>query len=149
MKGSAITGPVGKEAADLWPVSTPRSPLRMDRFADGWIAYRLELRRGDVKKYLFISFVAHNFRWFFFLQVIIQKTRNCLASKDTRSPCCATWGMGDCEEGTEAVPHRGLYVLPTYNATLCRSSSLAPHHGTHSACILVFPPRQKTHRLRP
>lgn len=22
MKGSAITGPVGKEAADLWPVST-------------------------------------------------------------------------------------------------------------------------------
>ena len=24
MKGSAITGPVGKEAAELWPVSQPR-----------------------------------------------------------------------------------------------------------------------------
>lgn len=23
MKGSAITGPVGKEAAELWPVSSP------------------------------------------------------------------------------------------------------------------------------
>lgn len=23
MKGSAITGPVGKEAAELWPVSLP------------------------------------------------------------------------------------------------------------------------------
>jgi len=27
MKGSAITGPVGKEAAELWPVSTPTIPL--------------------------------------------------------------------------------------------------------------------------
>jgi len=26
MKGSAITGPVGKEAADLWPVSYPHFP---------------------------------------------------------------------------------------------------------------------------
>ena len=26
MKGSAITGPVGKEAAELWPVRTPRCP---------------------------------------------------------------------------------------------------------------------------
>lgn len=26
MKGSAITGPVGKEAAELWPVSCPASP---------------------------------------------------------------------------------------------------------------------------
>jgi len=26
MKGSAITGPVGKEAADLWPVSYPYFP---------------------------------------------------------------------------------------------------------------------------
>ena len=25
MKGSAITGPVGKEAAELWPVSSPKS----------------------------------------------------------------------------------------------------------------------------
>lgn len=25
MKGSAITGPVGKEAAELWPVSHPDS----------------------------------------------------------------------------------------------------------------------------
>lgn len=27
MKGSAITGPVGKEAADLWPVRPPYSKL--------------------------------------------------------------------------------------------------------------------------
>ena len=26
MKGSAITGPVGKEAAELWPVSAERFP---------------------------------------------------------------------------------------------------------------------------
>lgn len=28
MKGSAITGPVGKEAAELWPVST--TPIDID-----------------------------------------------------------------------------------------------------------------------
>lgn len=27
MKGSAITGPVGKEAAELWPVCSPCLPL--------------------------------------------------------------------------------------------------------------------------
>ena len=27
MKGSAITGPVGKEAAELWPVSSTLYPL--------------------------------------------------------------------------------------------------------------------------
>jgi hypothetical protein len=30
MKGSAITGPVGKEAAELWPVSTPKVMRRVD-----------------------------------------------------------------------------------------------------------------------
>ena len=32
MKGSAITGPVGKEAAELWPVRTPDPPTP-DTFA--------------------------------------------------------------------------------------------------------------------
>lgn len=31
MKGSAITGPVGKEAAELWPVSTFLQPGRLSR----------------------------------------------------------------------------------------------------------------------
>lgn len=30
MKGSAITGPVGKEAAELWPVSYPADCQRLD-----------------------------------------------------------------------------------------------------------------------
>lgn len=29
MKGSAITGPVGKEAAELWPVSYPADCQRL------------------------------------------------------------------------------------------------------------------------
>ena len=45
MKGSAITGPVGKEAAELWPVRdippwTPKEHTRLTHTA----AYRLQLR---------------------------------------------------------------------------------------------------------
>ena len=49
MKGSAITGPVGKEAADLWPVSLAE-PLNQctRRISDGCIAYRLQFWCGDV-----------------------------------------------------------------------------------------------------
>ena len=33
MKGSAITGPVGKEAAELWPVSADFFPFLGNKFA--------------------------------------------------------------------------------------------------------------------
>lgn len=46
MKGSAITGPVGKEAADLWPVCVALSNL--GRWLTELTAYRLQLGRGDV-----------------------------------------------------------------------------------------------------
>lgn len=42
MKGSAITGPVGKEAAELWPVST-LIPLRQ-QYTYMFLAYRIQLR---------------------------------------------------------------------------------------------------------
>ena len=55
MKGSAITGPVGKEAAELWPVSTTNAfssicisfyvMLMTDLINT---AYRQQLWRGDV-----------------------------------------------------------------------------------------------------
>lgn len=50
MKGSAITGPVGKEAAELWPVSRDGTY----NGSHGWrltadIAYRLQLWCGDVR----------------------------------------------------------------------------------------------------
>lgn len=48
MKGSAITGPVGKEAAELWPVS--RIDICKQAFQlIGFLAYREQLRRGDVR----------------------------------------------------------------------------------------------------
>jgi large subunit ribosomal protein L23e len=56
MKGSAITGPVGKEAAELWPVRVP--PIFLGKPAMGkqslaniepFPAYRLQLRRRHVK----------------------------------------------------------------------------------------------------
>lgn len=57
MKGSAITGPVGKEAAELWPVSfSPRS-AHEKAFAI-WIsltprtAYCQQLRCCHVKRFL-------------------------------------------------------------------------------------------------
>jgi hypothetical protein len=50
MKGSAITGPVGKEAAELWPVSTTPSTLTLvSRNANIFgTAYRLQLWCRDV-----------------------------------------------------------------------------------------------------
>jgi large subunit ribosomal protein L23e len=47
MKGSAITGPVAKEAAELWPV---RRPARTSLFcANSPAAYRLQLRCRHVR----------------------------------------------------------------------------------------------------
>jgi hypothetical protein len=59
MKGSAITGPVGKEAADLWPVSLVE-PLNQctRRISDGCIAYRLQLWCGDVSWRTAMSFFS-------------------------------------------------------------------------------------------
>ena len=61
MKGSAITGPVGKEAAELWPVSdsgfamlqhhvsrSMSSPLRLYTDVQS-LAYRIQLWCCDVK----------------------------------------------------------------------------------------------------
>ena len=48
MKGSAITGPVGKEAADLWPVSTPAILGRTKALLTSYLAYCLQLRCCDV-----------------------------------------------------------------------------------------------------
>jgi len=48
MKGSAITGPVGKEAAELWPVSTEQLARERAQADITRPAYRVQLRRGDV-----------------------------------------------------------------------------------------------------
>jgi hypothetical protein len=51
MKGSAITGPVGKEAAELWPVSAHHELLSFDQLADIFPpAYRFQLRCCHVIK---------------------------------------------------------------------------------------------------
>jgi hypothetical protein len=47
MKGSAITGPVGKEAAELWPVSSAEVSIR--NVANGRPAYRVQLWCRDVR----------------------------------------------------------------------------------------------------
>lgn len=54
MKGSAITGPVGKEAAELWPVSGDTKMLMgcLGKKADFDIAYCLQLRCCDVRCFL-------------------------------------------------------------------------------------------------
>lgn len=55
MKGSAITGPVGKEAADLWPVSAQilypflSNPRTVSNTLAASIAYRLQLRCSYVE----------------------------------------------------------------------------------------------------
>ena len=51
MKGSAITGPVGKEAAELWPVSDQliRSTYTLDLFPNSATAYCQQLRCRDVR----------------------------------------------------------------------------------------------------
>lgn len=49
MKGSAITGPVGKEAAELWPVSATHIRVGQNLSTD-WVitAYCQQLWCGDV-----------------------------------------------------------------------------------------------------
>ena len=47
MKGSAITGPVGKEAAELWPVRRAETPACF--IANNMLAYRVQLWCRDVK----------------------------------------------------------------------------------------------------
>lgn len=54
MKGSAITGPVGKEAAELWPVSHPSSSSLVYQLVGknmliSYLAYCLQLRCCHVK----------------------------------------------------------------------------------------------------
>ena len=49
MKGSAITGPVGKEAAELWPVSGSID-LILQAVANDKIAYCQQLWCRDVKR---------------------------------------------------------------------------------------------------
>ena len=59
MKGSAITGPVGKEAAELWPVSHDGFHivlLNLIQVLTAYSAYCQQLRRGDVR--------ARNGAWF-------------------------------------------------------------------------------------
>jgi hypothetical protein len=49
MKGSAITGPVGKEAAELWPVCCSAHLDTRRLVTDCETAYCQQLRRRDVK----------------------------------------------------------------------------------------------------
>lgn len=56
MKGSAITGPVGKEAAELWPVSFVPLQATIKSFSlfltFPSLAYRQQLRCRHVKRLL-------------------------------------------------------------------------------------------------
>lgn len=47
MKGSAITGPVGKEAAELWPVSCSADCQRLDSRTDS-VQQRIASNSGVV-----------------------------------------------------------------------------------------------------
>jgi large subunit ribosomal protein L23e len=58
MKGSAITGPVAKEAAELWPVRIPQSPCDTKPLLTS-AAYRLQLRCRHVRC-LFSCFLKHS-----------------------------------------------------------------------------------------
>lgn len=49
MKGSAITGPVGKEAAELWPVSSSPRASRSLAAPNHVAAYCQQLRCRDVR----------------------------------------------------------------------------------------------------
>ena len=50
MKGSAITGPVGKEAAELWPVRTPSQNVSMqEKQLTKYPAYCKQLGGSDVR----------------------------------------------------------------------------------------------------
>ena len=65
MKGSAITGPVGKEAAELWPVCCPASfhlypPIGKKNSSSlttdsCLLAYREQFRCGDVNQSLYLN----------------------------------------------------------------------------------------------
>ena len=57
MKGSAITGPVGKEAAELWPVCNSPAPFMARNHGLTPAAYCVQLGRGDVR-----GFVEEGFR---------------------------------------------------------------------------------------
>lgn len=50
MKGSAITGPVGKEAAELWPVFTAL-PIVLFNLANKHLAYCKQLGCRDVRMF--------------------------------------------------------------------------------------------------
>jgi hypothetical protein len=52
MKGSAITGPVGKEAAELWPVSHSSVIAMTRKVLTHFAAYCQQLRCRDVKGFL-------------------------------------------------------------------------------------------------
>ena len=55
MKGSAITGPVGKEAAELWPVSPTYATVQLPSANDA-VAYCKQLRRRYVMR---LSYGVH------------------------------------------------------------------------------------------
>lgn len=56
MKGSAITGPVGKEAAELWPVSCPSATANYDIHADVMVsAYCFQLGCGYVMGFWWVD----------------------------------------------------------------------------------------------
>lgn len=65
MKGSAITGPVGKEAADLWPVSHSRPRQLISQLISIPIAYCLQLRCRDVNSFLFLAFLINKISLFY------------------------------------------------------------------------------------
>ena len=55
MKGSAITGPVGKEAAELWPVSAAQELPLHRKHLTSVAAYRQQLGCRDVKDWLSVD----------------------------------------------------------------------------------------------
>jgi hypothetical protein len=56
MKGSAITGPVGKEAAELWPVSCPHRDAKLGPLTNCYTAYCQQLWCRYVKR---LSYGVH------------------------------------------------------------------------------------------
>ena len=62
MKGSAITGPVGKEAAELWPVRRDLLLLYPEERTDKLSAYCQQLRCRHVKGFFLLGVMA--WKWF-------------------------------------------------------------------------------------
>lgn len=105
MKGSAITGPVGKEAADLWPVSytapitthTRNGKLMKD------IAYCLQLwcrhvnlfTERKIKNWRIPFFVHHHLHFFYFFKAttIIMNWSTLISSRNF-SPSNVIWSLG-------------------------------------------------------